>query len=193
MIFIFDMFGVVVRWSSDVVVPEWCSYAKVSESEFRSSTKPDFELCETGKISMQELWARIGKRYNVSPSELERIFINCFDEIARLDDAVVDIIRPLPVSMLSNQFPLHFELCRKKGWHNFFSKVFVSFELGFLKPDLRVYSFVAEKLGVKPSEIIFVDDKEENVDAAKKAGMNGIVFKNAVQLKSALSKFYKFH
>ncbi|MCX6709185.1 MAG: HAD family phosphatase [Candidatus Woesearchaeota archaeon] len=192
MIFIFDMFGVVVKWSS-VVVSRWCAYAHASDPEFRSSTKPDFELCETGKISMQELWARIGKRYNVSPSELERIFINCFDEIARLDDAVVDIIKPLPVSMLSNQFPLHFELCRKKGWHDFFNNVFVSFEIGFMKPDPRAYRAVVEKLQVAPSDIVFVDDKEENVEAAKKAGMHGIVFKDAVQLKSALSKFYKFH
>ena len=80
-------------------------------------------------------------------------------------------------------------LCRKKGWHDFFKKIFVSFELGFLKPDLRAYSFVAEKLGVKPSDIVFVDDKEENVDAAKKAGMAGIVFKDAVQLKKELARF----
>jgi putative hydrolase of the HAD superfamily len=188
MIFLFDMFGVVVKWTS-VVVSRWCAFAHASDPEFRSSTKPDFELCETGKISMEELWSRIGRRYNVSPSGLENIFVKCFDEIARLDDAVVDIIKPLPVSMLSNQFPLHFELCKKKGWHDFFSKVFVSFEIGFMKPDLRAYSSVVEKLQVAPSEIVFVDDKEENVEAAEKIGMHGIVFKNAVQLKKELARF----
>ncbi len=192
MMFLFDMFGVVVKWSSDVVVPEWCAFAHTSESEFRSSTKPDFELCETGKISMSELWSRIGKRYKVLPSGFERVFVKCF-ETARLDDGVVEVLKSLPVVMLSNQFPLHAELCKKRGWHNLFSRVFASFELGFLKPDVRAYSAVAEKLGVKPSEVIFVDDKEENVEGAKKAGMTGVVFKDAVQLKSALSKFYKFH
>ena len=42
------------------------------------------------------------------------------------------------------------------------------------------------KLGIGPAEAIFVDDSEEYVDGAKKAGLNTILFKNPQQLTNEL-------
>jgi len=39
-----------------------------------------------------------------------------------------------------------------------------------------------KKLGVKAEEAVFIDDKEINIDGAKKAGMKGIVFLNYQKL-----------
>lgn len=62
--------------------------------------------------------------------------------------------------------------------------VFTSFELGLLKPDVKIYKAVLEKLNAKPNEVIFVDDKEKNTKAAASIGIHAITFEqNTIQRK----------
>ena len=56
-------------------------------------------------------------------------------------------------------------------------KRFTSFNLKMLKPDVEIYETVLAKLGAKPQEVIFVDDKKQNVEVANSIGINGIVYK----------------
>lgn len=54
----------------------------------------------------------------------------------------------------------------------------MSYELGLLKPDAEIYKQVLRLrlLKAKPEEVVFIDDKLKNVEAAKSIGINGIVF-----------------
>jgi epoxide hydrolase-like predicted phosphatase len=54
-------------------------------------------------------------------------------------------------------------------------------EEGVSKPDARIYQLTLESLAARPEETIFVDDKIENVEAARHLGMRGIHFQNARQ------------
>lgn len=54
-------------------------------------------------------------------------------------------------------------------------------EEGVSKPDARIYLITLERLAVRPEETIFVDDKIENVEAARYLGMRAIHFQNARQ------------
>ena len=47
---------------------------------------------------------------------------------------------------------------------------------GEIKPEGAIYRIVIEKLGLKPNEIVFFDDLEANVDAARAAGMRAFVW-----------------
>ena len=58
---------------------------------------------------------------------------------------------------------------------NYFDKVYYSHLIGMRKPDAEIYSFVHGDLGVTPSDILFIDDLESNIEAAKEAGWNGVV------------------
>ena len=46
----------------------------------------------------------------------------------------------------------------------------LSFEIGAMKPDARIYAAAAEMAGVPPEKIFFIDDREENVEGARAAG-----------------------
>jgi len=48
--------------------------------------------------------------------------------------------------------------------------VVVSFETGLIKPDPKIYHHLTERFSLKPEECIFVDDMQENVDAARACG-----------------------
>lgn len=55
--------------------------------------------------------------------------------------------------------------------------VFTSYELKALKPQPDIYRKVLERLGVRPNEILFVDDKIQNVMTAKDLGSRAVLFK----------------
>lgn len=192
MIAVFDFFGVVVDWKSEYVISSLAKYAGVSEAEFKQGMRKDLALCEIGKISVVELFSRLGGLFGVDPAGLERLFRTCLEDRAKLDEDVVRIIQSLPsVVLLSNQMPLHAEVARSKGWFSCFSRLFLSFEIGKAKPSPEVYRFVLKELGVKPEEAVLVDDKQENVDGARAVGMRAICFQDAVQLRHDLDKIYK--
>ena len=62
----------------------------------------------------------------------------------------------------------------------------VSSEEHVVKPEEAIYELTCMKLGLKPDECVFADDKTENVEAARAYGMCGICFKNAAQYEAEL-------
>jgi putative hydrolase of the HAD superfamily len=54
-------------------------------------------------------------------------------------------------------------------------------EEGVAKPDTRIYQLALMRLGVQPHEVVFVDDKERNVEAAGRLGMSTVHFKSTAQ------------
>ena len=51
-----------------------------------------------------------------------------------------------------------------------------SYETGYMKPDRRIYEFFLRKYNIDPNRAIFFDDKKENIEAAEKLGIKGVLF-----------------
>jgi 2-haloacid dehalogenase len=64
--------------------------------------------------------------------------------------------------------------------------VVVSGTEGVAKPDPRIYEIAVARTGLPASELVFVDDKQGNVEAAIEAGLDGIVFTGADRLREQL-------
>ncbi len=71
-----------------------------------------------------------------------------------------------------------------------FKHKYFSYEYGMLKEDEETFKYILEKEKILASETIFIDDSESNVKMANRVGIQGIVFKNARQLKSELNKLH---
>ncbi len=69
-----------------------------------------------------------------------------------------------------------------------FDALFFSCDLGACKPDPAVYTHVLTTLGTAPEETVFVDDREENVVAAKRLGIDAHHFSDADDLESFLAQ-----
>ncbi|MEJ2717165.1 MAG: HAD family phosphatase [Deltaproteobacteria bacterium] len=68
----------------------------------------------------------------------------------------------------------------------FYRAAALSYELGAMKPAAAYYERAIDRLGIEPACSVFIDDIEENVAGAIRAGMHGIVFKNRQQLLGEL-------
>jgi putative hydrolase of the HAD superfamily len=59
---------------------------------------------------------------------------------------------------------------------DYFDVVIVSYEVGFTKPDGRIYELCLTQLGVPASSALFVDDRAENIQAAARLGIRTLLF-----------------
>jgi putative hydrolase of the HAD superfamily len=59
---------------------------------------------------------------------------------------------------------------------NHFDIVVISYEVGCVKPDPRIYLITLDRLGVAPANALFVDDRAENIDGARRLGIDTFHF-----------------
>jgi putative hydrolase of the HAD superfamily len=59
--------------------------------------------------------------------------------------------------------------------------IIYSHEAGISKPDPRIYHLACDRLAIRPEEMIFLDDVEANVAAARNLGAHGILFTSTAQ------------
>ncbi|OGP82188.1 MAG: hypothetical protein A2Z08_01070 [Deltaproteobacteria bacterium RBG_16_54_11] len=60
---------------------------------------------------------------------------------------------------------------------------------GTRKPEQKIYEIALERLGVKPHEAVFIDDRVDFIAGAKKLGIHTILFKDPEQVKQELASF----
>lgn len=93
------------------------------------------------------------------------------------------------VTLLTNWASDTFKEARKR--FTFIEKprgVTVSGDIGLIKPDLAIYERHASTFGLQPSATVFIDDSQKNVDAAKQAGWQALLFTNAKTLEADLER-----
>jgi HAD superfamily hydrolase (TIGR01509 family) len=92
----------------------------------------------------------------------------------------------VPLHALSNYPVWYRRIERQLGLSRFLAWSFVSCETGIRKPDAAAYTGPARTLGIAPQDCLFVDDRPENVSAAKAVGMDALLFCNADGLRQDL-------
>ncbi|MFE0130789.1 HAD family hydrolase [Streptomyces sp. NPDC059037] len=69
-----------------------------------------------------------------------------------------------------------------------FDAVTVSGEIGVRKPSRRAYAIACERLGARPEDTVMVDDLEQNITAAHRIGIAGVVHRDAATTAAALAR-----
>lgn len=88
------------------------------------------------------------------------------------DELVQDVSAAATVACLSNTNAVHWDAgaARWPLLRNF-DRTFLSFRLGMVKPDAEIFERVVVDLDVSPDRILFLDDNELNVTAARRVGL----------------------
>jgi HAD superfamily hydrolase (TIGR01509 family) len=81
------------------------------------------------------------------------------------------------------------EYCRSNfSWLDNFHFQTFSADVRMVKPDPAIYQHTLDGLGVSAAEALFIDDREPNIAAARKLGINAIRFASVSQLKDELNR-----
>ncbi len=84
-----------------------------------------------------------------------------------------------PIYLLSNSNEIHYDLYVRdlqlrfgyKEFNELFNKSYFSFDLHMCKPDPEIYEFVINQENLNPATTLFIDDREDNLEGARKAGL----------------------
>ncbi len=90
----------------------------------------------------------------------------------------------LPLGLLSNTNPLHFDSCMVNlPALQYIPFHFLSYRLKSLKPDAKIFEETAKLLQLDTGDIFYINDLPENVDAARKVGLNCHLFVGPEELR----------
>jgi len=196
--FIFDLGNVLADFSLNEVLQNVMAFggltslpqglrlqdtAKVIEVETGAISDEDYlaDICSSSglKLTMEQLIAAWQKGFTLNPD----------------GNAIFHELREQghPVHILSNLAWHNMEAVRR-NWPDFFERGtenFFSYELGFHKPDERIYRAALEHLHAQPEECFFLDDRLENVEGARAVGMNAEVFsvENLPAIREEIARF----
>lgn len=120
----------------------------------------------------------------------EREWDNMFGDIIQGTVDLLYALRDLnyPLFALTNFSADKFSDFRQK--HEFmtlFQTIVVSGEEKIIKPDARIYQILLDRVGIAAEQILFIDDRRENLVTAQEIGLQTHLFTDADNLKSYLT------
>ncbi len=110
--------------------------------------------------------------------------------IATTADILPSLQRKVKIGCLSNTNSIHWDkLLQSYPFMQHFDRRFASQILGCAKPGREIYEKTAGLLGANPRQILFFDDKPENVESAQRLGWHARVYAGHEKFLSDLSEF----
>ena len=190
---LFDLGGVLVDIDFKLALGAWSCLSALPEDQLRCSFRFDepYERHERGEITAHEYFdhLRSALRLCASPQEIEAgwnaIFVR---EMAETTALVERARRRLPCYAFTNTNASH--MGRWSALYprvvSAFDRIFASHQMGLRKPERAAFDYICRALALAPDSILFFDDSNENVRAARDAGMQGVLVRTPQDVADAL-------
>lgn len=145
-----------------------------------------------GKMTDEQYWNWALKEWNLDMSvkEITDLLIKGYE----INEKVVDIVKEVrdkgyKTLICTNNFPARINELQKrfKFLDNFDAKA-ISYEVGATKPDKKIFQELVKQSGVKPEEIVFADDNNDNLEGAKELGIQSFFYENFDQFINKLKE-----
>lgn len=193
-VILFDIGGVIVKWKDKWLYNDVAKKFGLSELLLANEGKKELSNLRLGKISEPEMWQRIGRKIN--SKELSNIKGSLIHDIFKarisIDDSIFVIIKQLQkknikIGVLSNTTLVTHSIVEELIDMSYFDYQFLSYRIGWEKPDEEIFEYVTDQMPYSKEEILFIDDKLSNVNAAKKFGIKTIHFTDTSQFIADLN------
>ena len=145
---------------------------------------------QKGLINEPEFWRRISQKLGKPAPQVPSLWSGAFRSACVPRQGVFGLVSRLhekgcKTALLSNTELPAVEFFCECGYNMFDALVF-SCEQGAAKPEPRIYEITLEKLGSTARQSVFVDDRQDYIEGAKRVGFNTILFTGLGQLKRDL-------
>lgn len=148
---------------------------------------------DQGTMSIQQYWRGIEGALgeNWADAKIHQLWLADFRSWLSIDHETLQVLLDLRdggtrLALLSNAGRDFGSYFRHGTLGDLFEQVFVSGELGTIKPSPEIFRHVLDELGVTAAQTVFVDNKEENVQGAEALGIAGHVYTTAADLRAYL-------
>jgi len=177
----FDLGGVIIDLHYEKAAKRFAELAGITTQEIGDLliTSPILKLFEVGAISEGEFRSGVCDllKINIDNQEFDYIWNSLLGEIAI---ERIQAIRKIPVKtlILSNTNSIHERAFNKilmdahglSSLHELIDTVYFSHEMNLRKPDEAIYQEVTKREKLSSDEILFIDDRQDNIEAAQSTG-----------------------
>jgi len=191
---VFDLGNVLIPFDFNKAIIKLNQIENGMGDRFNNFFKSNYNLhrdFEKGKIPENDF---INRMLDVVDHRIDpTTFCRYYADIFSLNKNVISLLpvlkRNYKLFLLSNTDSIH----KKYGWEKYeflnnFEKLILSFEVGAVKPEEKIYRSVEEASGFTSKEHFFIDDIQEYVDGAKKIGWDAVQFINYQKLLNDLKE-----
>lgn len=193
---IFDLGKVIIDISFDRTREYWADASGLTFADVKERFLLDevHDRFERNQISEAEFRDHVREQLGVSLSD-EIINAGWNDLLLNIYDGVEELLSTLSkeyrLVILSNTNIIH-----ERAWMQsaasalqYFEKIFCSNHIGARKPEPAAYQAVLDYLALPASETLFLDDRIENIEAARKMGIHAIQVFSTAQMKEDIRQY----
>ena len=179
---VFDLGNVLIPFDYSKAINKLNEVENGLGNRFYDFFKSNYNLhreFEIGKISEKEF---INKILSIVDHKIdEKTFCKYYADIFSLNEDLISLLPTMKKNyklfLLSNTDSIH----KKYGWKKYdflkyFDKLILSFEVGAVKPEEKIYREVEKASELPSSEHFFIDDIQEYVEGAKNVGWDAVQF-----------------
>ena len=193
-IVVFDLGKVLVDFDYSIAGRRIAAQSKMSAVEVQEflDHSPLLYRYETGLMTRQEFFDTVREHTGFAGSlaEFGEFFADIFTEIPAMIALHAALRRQgVPTYIFSNTNDLAIEHIRRAFafFGNFDGYIF-SYEVGAMKPTAKIYEELERMTGKRGAEILYLDDRPENVDAGAARGWQVILQTDPVKSRAAIEK-----
>lgn len=190
-----DFWWVVANLYNDKVAyfPMMADAYNIPKAEVIAISSVDICAFRRWEISETQLWKNISRKIGVPrPAKTKKIFHQQLEYYARLYKSIISFVVRLQklayiCIILSDDNKTQSTKLKKAWRYNQFDDVLISCDIGIAKYDDRIagtnefFSFILKKYKIKANEAIFIDDRIENCEVAKRMKIKTILAQNPRQ------------
>ena len=188
---IFDWGGVLIDDPASGLM-QYCAQAlSVTKDDYIRTHDKFAADFQKGLIGEDTFWERICSRLNVPTPKADSLWADAFKAVYVPKEDMFSLAARLrengcKTALLSNTEAAAMQYFYQLSALGGFDVLVFSCAEGTRKPEKRIYELTVQRLGSRPGQSVFIDDKPEYINGAKEAGLNTILFENINQLKNAL-------
>lgn len=150
---------------------------------------------QLGRITADRYWRGVAELvYMRDLSQIDQLRADYFSG-DYLNHRVISVIHDLrahgcTTAILTNESLELTNRLENIGVAHLFDQVFISAQLGVMKPDPTIYRLALQRLGAPTAETVFIDDMLINVRGAQALGLNTILYRSETDLRSELKPYF---
>lgn len=136
------------------------------------------DLVCRGEMSLEAFNGTLAEALHVKRLDWQRYYMEAVRPIPEMHELAAWTSEHYHIGLLSNIMPGFIEYMKTHGLipNLPYSAVIDSSKVKAIKPEPRMYEIATQKAGVKPSEILLVDDSRANIIAAERSGWHVLWF-----------------
>jgi HAD superfamily hydrolase (TIGR01509 family) len=192
---VFDLGKVLVDFDWSIAAKKIAARSSMPPENFHEylATSPLLWQYECGQLARAEFFAaiRAATGFQGTAAEFNGYFAEIFTEIAPMIALNTELRqRGFNTYILSNTNDLAIEHVRRDfPFFENFDGYILSYEVGAMKPDAKIYEALESMAGRRGADLIYIDDRAENIEAAKARGWRTILHEAPEKSRAALTAF----